>query len=422
MSIEVKNLNFSYGKNQVLKNISFKIQKGEFLGIIGPNGSGKTTLLKCIDRLLNPKRGKILIDGIDIKKLKLKELAKKIAYVPQNTSLNFDYTAYEIALMGRNPYIGKFQVETQEDFDVISRIFKLTNCIELANRNFNGLSGGERQKVIFSRALVQEPKILLLDEPTTHLDIYNQIEYMELLKKFQNEGLTVIMVIHDLNLAAKYCDKLVLMSNGKIYASGSVDEVLTEKNIKDVFNIHVIMHKSSVTDSIHIVPYLKFIKEKHDLNIHIICGGGSGAKILHLFKNFNVSVGVLHPADIDYEVATLNNYKIITEKPFSPISDSTYKDLLNVLKIADYTIFCDFPIGVGNIRNLESLKEIDHTIVILEESPIDLRDFTNGYAKNIYNELKERSNVRVFSRPDEIFKFIKSQLENANNSNRTKNK
>jgi len=411
----VENLNFSYGKTEVLKDISFSVRAGEFLGIIGPNGSGKTTLLKIIDKILKPKDAKITIDEKTMDSYKLRELAKKIAYVPQNTSLIFDYTAYEVALMGRNPYVGKFQSETIEDYEIISKIFELTNCSELVDRNFNDLSGGEKQKIIFSRALVQEPKILLLDEPTTHLDIYNQIEYMELLKKFQKEGLTIIMVIHDLNLAAKYCDSLILMSNGRIYAKGTVEEVLTEKNIKEVFNIHVIMQKSSVTDSIHIVPYLKFIKEKHDINVHVICGGSSGSKIMHLFNNFNVSVGVLHQADGDYDVARLNDYKIITEKPFSPISNNAYNELLSALNNSDYIIFCDFPIGVGNIKNLECLLETEKNIIILEETPIELRDFTNGFAKRIYDKIKKRSNVKIFSKTDEIFKFIISQHKNNKN-------
>lgn len=415
MSVEVKNLNFSYRKTPTLNNISFKVEKGEFLGIIGPNGSGKTTLLKTLNKILKTKEAQILIDEKNIEEYKLRELARKIAYVPQNTSINFDYTAYEVALMGRNPYLGKFQSETQEDYEVIKKIFKLTNCSKLAERNFSDLSGGEKQKIIFSRALVQEPKILLLDEPTTHLDIYNQIEYMELLKKFQNEGLTIIMVVHDLNLAAQYCDKLILMSEGKIYAMGSVEEVLTENNIKKVFNIDVIMHRSYITDSIHIVPYLKFIKEKQPLKIHIICGGGSGSKILHLFKNFNVSVGVLNVADSDYEAANLYNYQIISEKPFSPISENAYKELLHVLEDTDYILFCNFPIGVGNLKNLECLLEIEKKIIIFEETPIELRDFTDGDASKIYEELKKRSNVQVISEINEIFQLIKSKIQKGDN-------
>ena len=410
MSVEVNKLDFFYGKNHTLKNISFKVGKGEFLGIIGPNGSGKTTLLKIIDNLLKPNAGFIKIDGENIDNFKLRELAKKIAYVPQITSVTFEFTAYEIALMGRNPYIGKFQVETIEDYEIIHKIFELTNCIEIANRNFNDLSGGEQQKIIFSRALVQEPKILLLDEPTTHLDIYNQIEYMELLKKFQNEGLTIIMVVHDLNLAAQYCDRLILMSEGEIHSMGPIEEVLTEDNIKEVFNIHVITHKSYITDSIHIVPYLKFIKETHPVRIHIICGGGSGAKILHLFKNFKVSVGVLNTADSDYEVANLYDYQIITEKPFSPISKESYIEVLRVLEDVEYIIFCNFPIGIGNLRNLECLLETEKKIIIYEETDIELRDFTDGKAKKMYEELKKRPNVRVFTEINEIFKYIKSQI------------
>ena len=224
----------------VLRGISFSANEGEIIGIIGKNGSGKTTLLKIIDNLLKPNAGFIKIDGENIDNFKLRELAKKIAYVPQITSVTFEFTAYEIALMGRNPYIGKFQVETIEDYEIIHKIFELTNCIEIANRNFNDLSGGEQQKIIFSRALVQEPKILLLDEPTTHLDIGHQVEILDLIRKlnYQN-NLTVIMILHDLNLASQYASNLILLHKGGIFAKGIPSTTITEKNIWEVYGVRV---------------------------------------------------------------------------------------------------------------------------------------------------------------------------------------
>jgi len=247
--IEVKNLNFSYGKNLVLDNINFSANEGEILSIIGPNGSGKTTLLKCINKILNPE-GDILIDDKDIKKLRQNDIAKIISYVPQDGYNFFPQTVFDTVLLGRKPYIN--WGVSKEDIEIVSNYLNLMGIKEFALRYFNELSGGERQKVLIARALSTEAKILLLDEPTSNLDIKHQYEIFKIIKKLAEENnIIVISAIHDLNLSARFSDKIIMLKDGKTFTEGKPDSVLTEGNIKNVYGIDTIVKKE---EFIYIIP------------------------------------------------------------------------------------------------------------------------------------------------------------------------
>jgi iron complex transport system ATP-binding protein len=240
MRLKIKNINFCYDSLKALENVTFNVGDGEILGIIGPNGSGKTTLLRCINGVLQPKIGTVLIDREDISNLDRKEIAKKIGVVPQNTSIAFPFTVLDIVLMGREPHLSRFGGETKEDLEVAKNAMRLTNTQHLAERLIDEVSGGERQRVVIARALTQEPEILLLDEPTLHLDINHQLEVLELVRMLAKEkGLAVISVLHDLNLAARFCDNLMLLDSGKIISIGSPNMVLTSENIRKVYRVNV---------------------------------------------------------------------------------------------------------------------------------------------------------------------------------------
>ncbi|AGB41647.1 ABC-type cobalamin/Fe3+-siderophore transport system, ATPase component [Halobacteroides halobius DSM 5150] len=252
--LEVDQLSYSYDNLEVLQNISFAIKEGEFIGLIGPNGSGKSTLLKNINNIFQPKSGTIYLDNFDLQRFKKKEIAKKLAVVPQNTSVNFDFTVRELVMMGRNPYLSRFISETAEDVKIVKQALELTNTLELANRSINQLSGGERQRVILARSLAQQPEILLLDEPTSNLDINYQLEIMNLLTRLNcNHKLTILIVLHDLNLAAKYCDKLLLLKQGQIYDFGRPEKVITSQNIKEVYGAEVLVKKDYDTNKPYII-------------------------------------------------------------------------------------------------------------------------------------------------------------------------
>jgi iron complex transport system ATP-binding protein len=249
----VENLGFSYGLSPVVQDVSFAVGGGEFLGIIGPNGSGKTTLLKLISRLLVPGQGRVLVDGQDTSRWSHRALARTMAVVPQETQVHFDFTVEEIVEMGRSPYLGRFQAMSKHDRDIVTAAMEATNILPLAGRSIQELSGGERQRVIVARALAQEPEVLLLDEPTASLDINHEVEIFELLRTLTiQEGLVSIAVLHDLNLAAEYCDRLLLLSQGKVSAMGGAEEVLTAENLSSVYGIDVVVYENFLTGRPHV--------------------------------------------------------------------------------------------------------------------------------------------------------------------------
>ena len=236
MKLEVKNLSFSYSGNSVLKKISFELKNKEVMCVAGPNGSGKSTLVKCINKILRPDSGKILMDGTDLSILDFKEIAKKTAYVPQSGGAVFSSSVFETVLMGRSPYFSWNPGE--EDLDKTIDTIRLLGLSEIASKNYNSLSGGQQQKVLTARAVAQEPELLLLDEPTSALDICHQLEVMETVTQLAEiKNISVLMVIHDLNLAARFASKAILLKNGKIFSSGIPENVFTSKNIAGVFEV-----------------------------------------------------------------------------------------------------------------------------------------------------------------------------------------
>lgn len=238
--IKVQGLNYIIGEKQILHDINFQIEKGKIYGILGNNGSGKSTLLKALSRINNIKSGKILINNKDINQYSSKQLAQTIAVVPQQTNLMFDFSALQIALMGRIPYQKPLYSDSEEDLEIVKQSMQLTNTWHLRDMNAQNLSGGEFQRLIIARALAQQTPILMLDEPISSLDIRHQFDIMELLKRINKEReSTILIIIHDLNLALKYCDEVILLNNGELVASGESKAVLTKENISKHFSISV---------------------------------------------------------------------------------------------------------------------------------------------------------------------------------------
>lgn len=236
MILSVQGLEFSYPSNKVLKDVSFSIKKGECLAILGTNGTGKSTLLKCINRILKPQKGAVLIDKSDVQKLNQTDLAKRIGYVSQSNQ-SFTTTVFDTVLIGRKPYIK--WVVTEKDLNIVNRAIEMLGLQEYSLRYIDELSGGELQKVIIARALAQEPKILMFDEPTSSLDLKNQLEVISIIKDVvKNKKISALVTIHDLNLALRFADKFILLKEGKIYAAGGI-EIMTSHNIESVYSVPV---------------------------------------------------------------------------------------------------------------------------------------------------------------------------------------
>ncbi len=252
--LKVDNLSGAYDQKLVINDVSFEVGKGDFLGIIGPNGSGKSTLLKLISKALCPRGGSVVFEDKDISKIKLKELCRKIAFVPQETLINFSFTVWEIALLGRTPHLKRLQFESSKDLAIAKKALSSTDSLHLEAKQINQLSAGERQRVIIAKALAQEPILLLLDEPTSHLDIGHKIQILDLLKRLNQETkLTIILVMHDLNLASEYCNRLILLNQGEIFKDGEPASVLTYQNIESVYKTVVVVKENPISAKPYVI-------------------------------------------------------------------------------------------------------------------------------------------------------------------------
>ncbi|MBN1189244.1 MAG: heme ABC transporter ATP-binding protein [Dehalococcoidales bacterium] len=236
-SMEVSNISLSYNHHPVVRELSFDLQPAEIVGLIGPNGCGKTSVIKALSRILSLRSGQITLDGRDLARITHGELARLVGVVPQNPALPDTFTVTEVVLLGRNPHLGLLRGESARDMKIVWWAMERTGLSALAGRRIGELSGGEKQRVTIARILAQEPRVILLDEPTSSLDISHQIEILDLVKSLCREReLAVLLTLHDLNLAAQYCDRLIMLKNGQVHARGTPEEVITEENIRSVFN------------------------------------------------------------------------------------------------------------------------------------------------------------------------------------------
>jgi iron complex transport system ATP-binding protein len=236
-ALELKQINFGYEAEDFLKDFSLTINAGEFFGIIGPNGSGKTTILKIMAGLLKPSAGSILVFGKDINKIGRNDLAKIIGFVPQENFFVFDFTVFDVVLWGRNPYLKRFEHPKKDDFEKSAQALESADVLSLKDKLINRISAGERQRVVLARALAQEPKVLLLDEATAHLDITHQVTFLKILKRLQQNGMTIVFLSHDLNLASLVCSRILLLDNGNPIACDKPEMVFKPELIERVYKV-----------------------------------------------------------------------------------------------------------------------------------------------------------------------------------------
>ncbi|TET93837.1 ABC transporter ATP-binding protein [Candidatus Aerophobetes bacterium] len=309
--------------------------------------------------------------------------------------ISFAFTALEVVLMGRTPHLNRFEMESTQDLIIAQKSMELTNTWYLAERPIDTLSGGEKQRIIIARALTQEPRVLLLDEPTDHLDINHQIEILDLIKRLSKEKeMVVIGVFHDLNIVSQYCDRLILLHKGRIFAAGGAGDVLTGENIEKVYGVKVTVKEDDVSGKLLIHPQRKRMIKEAKAKVHVIAGSGSAVSLMNelVDNGYNVSLGVINIGDSDYVAAKALELDIVEEKPFSPITKENYEKNLELIKQADYVILTNIPIGFANIKNLKAAGEAQN-LIIVEKEPIEKRDYTKGEATKLYHELKANATL-----------------------------
>jgi iron complex transport system ATP-binding protein len=256
--LSMDGVSFRYGDVWVLKDLTFAVHEGEILGIMGPNASGKTTMLRLMDGILRPQEGLIDLMGENLRTMSRKQVARRIGVVAQEAPMLYAFSALEVVLMGRSAHLPPFGFEGPRDFEIAMRSLERTGCADLSDRLVNELSGGERQRVLIARALAQEPRILLMDEPTVYLDLRHQMEFLDLLLRLHHdEGISIVWVSHDLNLASMACQRLILMKEGRIHALGEPTEVLMASTIETVFGRRVFVDTNPQRGTPRVTPLLE---------------------------------------------------------------------------------------------------------------------------------------------------------------------
>jgi iron complex transport system ATP-binding protein len=359
--IQMQGIIFGYGQQPLLYDVSLRLDAGEMVGLLGPNGSGKTTLLRLLSGVLHPQQGTILLEGRDLQTWGRRGAAQRIAVVPQELHVPFAFTVEHMVSLGRMPFVNSFFGSlTRHDREIVQGAMDIAEVTPLAWRIFNELSGGERQRVMIAMALAQQPGLLLLDEPTSHLDIKYQIETLELVQRLNREhGVTVIAAMHDLNLAARYFPRLLLFQRG-IVADAGPAEVLEPGLLSRVYGVNVQVGILRGTEHISVQPpgseaEKEQHRKQHQAWVHVIAGGGSGELMMRALADAQIPfvAGALNIGDSDHTLALRLADNVITEQPYAPISPAALERVRTSLAQVALLILCPAPIGPGNLALLQ---------------------------------------------------------------------
>lgn len=388
-----------YGDKRVLQDVSFQIKKGEYVALIGSNGTGKSTLIKCISGLIPLDDGEIEICGQSLHHLKARERARMVAVVPQSYYVDYDFSVEDIVMMGRNPYIDFRHRESKEDREIAERAMKMTKTDVFKGRYYNELSGGERQRVILARAITQQPDIILLDEPTSALDLHHQIEVMELIRELnEKEHITVMAVLHDINLASRFCSRIVILKDGKVKADGTPQEIVNREEMESLYNMKLLIKNNPLLAKPEIIP-IRVADEKQTkkpLRIHVICGDKGGVRLLEMLDNMGhqVSAGVLNQGSDDDEICSYLNIPRVEIPAFQPVLEHDQERNLKLMKDADVVIVADIPFGEANIHNLDGLEDVKGTLYVNEN--VKEKDFTCGKVSKRLDEIQLKKEIHFF--------------------------
>lgn len=395
VALALEGMSAGYAGAPVVRRVDLAIRAGEVLGLVGPNGSGKTTLVRAASRALRPSAGRVLVGGDDLYAMSAREAARRVAVVPQDVLPAFSFTALELVLMGRTPYRSRWGGGGQEDWARARAAMAATQVQHLADRPVDELSGGERRRVVLAQALAQAAPVLLLDEPTAHLDVRHVLEVLGIVRGLAvREGVAVLAILHDLNLASSACDRLAVLDRGEIVAGGEPGTVVTPGLLREVYGIEADVIPDELTGR----PTVRLGPPRHvgppvGRRAHVVGGAGRGAPVIRRLveSGFDVSVGVLHAADTDAAIAERLNLLRVSVPAFSDVDASAEDACREMMRVADLLVVCDAPFGPGNVANLRLALQAARGGVatyVVEHTPIETRDFTGGEATELWRALR----------------------------------
>lgn len=343
---QMKDLSVGYNGNSLIRDINIGINKGEIVTLIGPNGSGKSTILKSITRQLKVVGGNVFFDDTSLLKLPYKELASKMAVVLTDRIKTELMTCHDIVATGRYPYTGRLGILTQEDECLVEEAMQAVHAQELGNRDFNAISDGQKQRVLLARAICQDPDVIVLDEPTSFLDVKYKLELLSILERMaRQKKITVIMSLHEIDLAQKIADKIICVKGDTISHFGRPEDIFEENMIRDLYDIN-----NGFFDPLF--GSIELPKPEGEAKTFVICGNGTGIPVFRQLQKEHTPfiAGILYTNDVDYRLARLLAADVITERPFMDISEETFQKALRVMEQCERIICTDVPVGSCNMR------------------------------------------------------------------------
>ena len=385
--LEARGVSVRFGPRTVLQDVDLAVATGTFLGLLGPNGSGKTTLLRALTGAVVPSSGRVLLDGRELPRFTRPEIARKIGVVPQTFNLDFKFTVEEVVALGRYAHGKTWGAPPPEDANAVATAMDALGIAGLADRPVTQLSGGERQRVLIAQTLAQETPLLLLDEPLNNLDLNHQLEVMQLLARLHAAGRTIVVVLHDINMAAQYCRELAVLADGRLVARGTPDQLLTPVLLLEVFGIRVAVHREGgrpYITPLSLAPAAR-ARGAAGYQVHVITGGGAAVGLLEDLtqKGFTPTVGVVSVFDSDYETARRYGLDVVSAPPFQPLPAEAVAEERVMAAEADCLIVTPQVFGPGNLAGLEVALEAaldGRCVLVLDVPPIGERDLSDGRA------------------------------------------
>ncbi|MBN1675481.1 MAG: ABC transporter ATP-binding protein [Kiritimatiellae bacterium] len=398
-----------YRGKPVLAGIALSIAEGDMVGLLGPNGAGKTTLLRALTGLTPLLGGTIRLFGRDIAGMRPPDRARLVAVIPQEFATPMSFSVQDIVMIGRTAALPRWSRPARDDYRIVERAMAYTDVTDLRDRPLQELSGGEKQRAVVAMALAQEPRLILMDEATSHLDINHRLEIMQIVERLNTEqGVTVVMTSHDLNLAAEFCRRLVLLDHGRLVADGTPAEVLTEDGLRRVYHCDIRVHRDAASGVVNVAPARRLTPRRRTPGprVHVVAGGGSAGELIRRLNlyGFRISCGVLNQGDTDEQVASALGCPLALEKPFSPVGPESLAQAAELAAEAEAIVLSDVPFGSGNVANLEiAERAIEQGRPVLILGPdIAARDYTaEGEARRRVEALVKKG-ARLFESVAEL--------------------
>jgi iron complex transport system ATP-binding protein len=386
--LQARGLTWRVGNATIVDRLDIEIQRGELVGVIGPNGAGKTTLLRLLAGVRSPSAGEVLLDGRAVAGMDSRGRARRLSFMTQDISQVFPFSVMEILLMGRYPHLGRFQSEGADDVARARRMLSYVGLTAMEDRGFNGLSGGERQLVLFAKALVQDTDGLLLDEPSSSLDIHHEDRIFSMCQELAREGRAVVASVHNLSVAAHYCTRLVLLQKGRIACEGRPEQVLRSDILDTVYGVRTMVSPSLATGSLTVTVVPRDTGAA-GARVHLIGGAGSAVNLTReLFRlGCSLTGGIAHEYDSDDKLWKSLGIRCMTVGAFSRITDEQIRDAAPFVEEADLTVLCSFPVGQGNLGNLK-LAARAKRLVVLKPGPEEMpRTFFSPEGRALFEQV-----------------------------------